>query len=158
MHATRIGTLLGAALAAVPAGWLFGRLVQAWTGAVPAVPWILPLLLVFMAVLLLFGARVARGWVEERRYDNRVDALLVARLAALAKAAAVFGAVVAGGYVGIGLLALNQLTFAVAQGRVVLAAAVTVTGAGVAAAALRLERSCQVPPDDTEGPEESDPS
>ncbi|MFW6203405.1 MAG: DUF3180 family protein [Actinomycetota bacterium] len=150
MHATRIGTLLGVALAAVPAGWLFGRLVQAWTGVVPAVPWVLPLLLLFMAILLLLGARVARGWIEERRYDNRMDALVVARLAALAKAAAVFGAAVTGGYLGMGLLALNELTFSAAQGRAVLSATVMVTGAGVAAAALRLERSCEVPPDESE--------
>lgn len=156
MHTTRVATLFGVALAAAPAGWLFGRLVQALTGTVPEVPWVLPVLLVFMAILLLFGARVARGWIEERRYDNRVDALLVARFAALAKAAALFGAVVAGGYVGIGLLALNQLAFSVAQGRAVLAAVVTVTGAGVAAAALRLERSCQVPPDESEDSEGSE--
>lgn len=150
MATTRVSTLLGIGLVGIPAGWLFGRLVQAATGAAPPVPWILVPLLVFMALLLLLGARVARGWINERRYDDRVDALLVARLLALGKAGAVFGAVVAGAYVGIGGFAVTQFIGAVGRDRALLAAAVALAAVGVAVAAVRLELACRVPRDESD--------
>jgi hypothetical protein len=152
VQATKVSTLLGIGLAAVPAGWLLGRIVQAATGALPSVPWVLAIVLVAMAVLLLIGARVARGWIEERRYDSRVDALVVARLLALGKAASVFGAVVAGVYLGIGGVVLNQLSGTAARDRALLAAAVALTSTAVAAAGMRLEFACRVPPEDDEDP------
>lgn len=159
MGPTRIGTLLGAGLVAAPLGWAFGLVAQAATGALPAVPWVLPLLLLFMAALLLIGARMVRGWVEERRYDRQVDALLVARLFALGKAAAVFGAVIGGVYIGFGLLAAVELPPPVRTGRVVLSGLVVAGGVVVALSALRLERACRVPHpdgDDPDGPDDPD--
>jgi hypothetical protein len=150
VQATKVSTLLGIGLAAVPAGWLLGRIVQAATGALPSVPWVLAIVLAAMAVLLLFGARVARGWIEERRYDSRVDALVVARLLALGKAASVFGAVVAGVYLGIAGVVLNQLSGTAARDRALLAAAVALTSIAVAVAGMRLELACRVPPEDDE--------
>jgi hypothetical protein len=152
---TRLGTLLGIGLAAIPAGWILGLLADAIGGGLPAVPWILVPLLVFMAVLIGGGARVVRGWVTERRYSERVDALLVARLLALAKAVAVFGAVVAGGYVGLGLLAFDRLSGTIARDRALLSGAVALGGLLVAVAAVRLERACEVPrpPEDDDAPE-----
>lgn len=150
MQPTKVTTLLGVGLAAAPAGWLFGRIVQELSGALPAIPWVFPVLLVFMAALLLAGTRVAKGWIAERRYDNRVDALLVARLLVLGKAAAVFGAVIAGAYVGLGLLVLNELAGSVARDRALVAAAVAVAAVSVAIAGFRLELGCRVPPDESE--------
>lgn len=150
MGTTRTSTLLGVGLAGIPAGWLFGRIVQAATGAAPPVPWVLPPLLLFMAVLLLVGARVAQGWIRERRYDNRVDALLVARLVALGKAGAVFGAAIAGGYVGVAVFAASQFLGPVARDRALLAVAVTLAAVGVAIAGIRLELACRVPPDESD--------
>ncbi|HEU4542034.1 MAG TPA: DUF3180 domain-containing protein [Jiangellaceae bacterium] len=150
MRATKISTLVGVGLIGIPVGWLFGRIVHASTGALPSVPWVLAIVLVVMAVLLLLGARVARGWINERRYDRRVDALVVARLFALGKAGSVFGAIVAGTYVGIGGVALYQLSGSVARDRALLAAAVALAGVAVAAAGFRLELACRVPPDESD--------
>ncbi|HEX6233958.1 MAG TPA: DUF3180 domain-containing protein [Jiangellaceae bacterium] len=150
MRATKISTLLGVGLAGLPAGWLFGRLVKASTGALPSVPWVLVIVLVVMAVLLLLGARVARGWIDERRYDTRVDALVVARLLALGKAASVFGAIVAGVYFGIAGVAVNQLSGTVARDRALLAVAVALASIAVAVAGFRLELACRVPPDESD--------
>lgn len=150
MRATKISTLLGVGLVGLPAGWLFGRLVKALTGALPSVPWVLVIVLVVMAVLLLLGARVARGWIDERRYDTRVDALVVARLLALGKAASVFGAIVAGVYVGIAGVVLNQLSGTVARDRALLAVAVALASIAVAVAGFRLELACRVPPDESD--------
>jgi Protein of unknown function (DUF3180) len=150
---TRVSALLGLALVGIPAGWLFGRIVQAFSGATPPVPWVIAVLLAFMAALLLIGARVARGWIRERRYDSRVDALLVARMLALGKAAAAFGAVVAGAYVGIGAFAASQLSGTLMRDRLLLAGAVVAAAVVVAIAGVRLEFACRVPPEEPDEPD-----
>jgi 4-hydroxybenzoate polyprenyltransferase len=142
-------------LAAIPVGWSVARVIDSVSGTLPPIPWILPLLLLFLAVLLFLGAYAVRGWVEERRYDRRLNALRIARLSALGKAAAVFGGFVVGAYLGIGLLALGSLAVPAGRNRSVLAALVIVAGVVIVVAALRLERACLVPPDedtsDTDG-------
>lgn len=143
-----MSTLLWVALAAVPVGWSVGTVVDAASGTLPPVPWILPLLLAFLAGLLFVGAYAVKGWVQERRYDRRLDALRVARLLALSKAAAVFGALVVGAYLGLVLLALGSLSVPVGRNRSVLGALVVVAAVVVVVAALRLERACLVPPDE----------
>jgi hypothetical protein len=145
---TRVSTLLWVALAAIPLGWSIGRIVDAVSGTLPPIPWILPFLLVFLAVLLFVAAAAVRGWVNERRYDRRLDALRIARLLALAKAAAVFGALVVGAYLGIAVLALGSLEVPAGRNRAVLAALVIAAGVVIVIAALRLERAGLVPPDD----------
>lgn len=153
MTTTRVSTLLGLALVGIPAGWLFSRVVQALSGALPPVPWVIALLLTFMAALLIIFARVAKGWIRERRYDSRVDALLVARMLALGKAAAAFGAVMAGVYIGIGAFAASQLVGTLMRDRLLLAGAVVLTAAAVAVAGVRLELACRVPPEEEDEPE-----
>jgi Protein of unknown function (DUF3180) len=147
---TRVSTLVWLALAAAPVGWSIGRVIDAASDALPPVPWILPLLLVFLAVVLFVGARTVRGWIEERRYDSRMDALRAARLLALGKAAAVFGALAAGAYVGLGVLAFDSIAVPAGRNRVVLSALVAVAAVVVSIAGLRLEKACMVPPDDDE--------
>jgi Protein of unknown function (DUF3180) len=150
---TRVSTLLWVALAAIPVGWSIGMVVDAVSNTLPPVPWILPLLLVFLALLLFVGAYAVRGWVQERRYDRRLDALRIARLLALGKAAAVFGALVVGVYVGIAVLALGSLEVPAGRNRALLSALVVVAAVVVVVAALRLERACLVPPPDDDSAE-----
>jgi hypothetical protein len=69
---------------------------------------------------------------------------------ALAKAGAVFGAAVAGAYLGLGVLALDFLSVPAGRNRVILSGLVVVAALVVAAAGIRLERACQVPPGDEE--------
>lgn len=137
--------MLWIGLAAAFAGWSLGLIALAVSGSLPAVLWILIPVLLFMVVLILVGVRVVRGWVRERSYDQFVDALTIARLLALAKALAVFGVVVAGGYVGLGLLAADRLTGTTARDRLLLALGIALCGMLVTFAALRLERACEVP-------------
>jgi hypothetical protein len=155
MRPTRVSTLAWVALAAIPVGWSVGMVVDAVSGTLPPIPWILPLLLMFLAALLFVSAYAVRGWVEQRRFDRRLDALRVARLLALGKAAAMFGALVVGAYLGIGVLALGSLSVPVGRNRALLSALVVLAGVVVVVAALRLERACLVPPDedtsDTDG-------
>ena len=148
MRPTRVGTLVWTGLAAVPVGWSVGRVVEAVSDALPPVPWILPLLLAFLAAVLFLGTRAVRGWIEERRFDGRMDALRVARMLALAKAGAVFGAAVAGAYLGLVVLALDSLSVPAGRNRVILSGLVVIAALVVSAAGIRLERACQVPPGD----------
>lgn len=148
MRPTRVSTLVWVALAAIPVGWSIAMVVDAVSGTLPPIPWILPLLLMFLAALMFVGAYAVRGWVEQRRFDRRLDALRVARLLALGKAAAMFGALVVGAYLGIGVLALGSLSVPVGRNRAVLSALVVLAGVVVIIAALRLERAGLVPPDE----------
>lgn len=150
MQPSRITTLVWSGLAAGLAGWTLGLIALALSDSLPAVLWVLVPVLLFMAVLIFVVARIVRAWVAERQYDEYVDALTVARLLALAKALAIFGVVVAGGYAGLGLLAADRLTGATARERLLLSLAVAVCGVVLTVAALRLEHACEVPhpPDD----------
>ncbi len=158
MTQTRIGSLIWAAVVAAPIGWSISVLVDAATGVLPVVPWVLPLLVLFLAIILAAAARAVRGWVSERRHDTRLDALRVARLLALAKAAEYFGAVLVGGYLGLGVRALADLAVPMGQNRALLSALVVVAAVILTVAAVRLERACRVPPPDEEPPDETRPA
>jgi hypothetical protein len=152
MGPTRLRVLLVVGLVAGAIGWLVGRILDAYSGAgQPRLSWLTAGLLLFVAVLLLIAARAAGGWVRERRYARTMNALAVARMVAVAKAAAVFGALVCGGYAGYGLFILQLLESSAGQRRAVIAGATALAGLIVMLAALRLERACRVPPRD--GPE-----
>ncbi|PSL02423.1 uncharacterized protein DUF3180 [Haloactinopolyspora alba] len=150
MHKTTIASLVWAALVAVPIGWSIARVIDAWSGALPPVPWVLPFLLLFLGAGMFAGARAVRQWVGERRYDRSIDALRVARAAALAKATGYFGAVVVGAYAGIGALALTMLHSPQGRDRSVLSAIVVGCAVVLTVAAIRLERACLVPPSDSD--------
>ncbi|HEU4491144.1 MAG TPA: DUF3180 domain-containing protein [Jiangellales bacterium] len=152
MRPTRVSLLLALVAAAVVVGWSIGRSVDAITGSLPVTPRITPALLAFLAVVLLVSARVVRGWVLERRYDRRMNALRVTRLLALAQAAAVTGALVAGGYAGVVLLYVQVQPAALGRERVVVAGLTALAGVAVSVSGLVLERACRVPPGEDEDP------
>lgn len=154
MSRTTLGTLGWVAAIAAPIGWSIGRIYDAAVGTLLPVPWVLPLLLVFLAVIAVAAAAVVRAWVAERRYDNRIDALRVARLLVLAKALEFFGAAVAGAYLGLVLLALDAMAVPMGRNRVLLGGIVVVAAVVLTVAAVRLERACIAPP----SPDEDDES
>ena len=152
MAPTQLRVLLVAGLVCAAAGWLLARSLDAYSSAgLPRLSWITTVLLVTVAVLLLIAARAVGGWVRERRFDRTMNALAVARMLAVAKAGAVFGAIVCGGYAGFGLFGLQLLDSPAGQRRVLLAGATAIAGLGIALASLRLERACRVPPRDGPG-------
>ncbi len=151
MGLTRIRVLVVVAVVGVVAGYLLGRVLDGFTSTgLPRISPVTPALFVLLAAGLLAAARVVNGWVKERRYDRRMDALTVARLLALAKAASVFGAFALGGYAGFGIVALDLMESDAGQRRVLLVAATCVGALATMLAALRLERACRVPPPDDE--------
>ena len=149
MRPTRVRTLLVAAAVAAGVGFVVAQSLDAFsTAGLPRLSWITVLLLAALVAFLLLAARAVRSFVGGRRHDARLDALSVARLVAVAKAGALLGALVCGGYAGFGAYALQLLDSSPGQRRVVVAAVTALLGVAVSASALVLERACQVPPDD----------
>lgn len=143
MRPTRASTLLLAFVAAAAVAWL---LIGRFYGDIPQLPALPLVTLVLLAVAEGVTARATRSRIERRPGTLPVEPLVVARLAALAKASSLGGALFGGLYAGVFLF--------VVQERDRLAAAthdLPVAGAGVVAcgllvaAALWLERACRIP-------------
>ena len=154
MRGTAIRYLvLGAAVVAVAAymvvGAFLGSISFHWSDLL--FPWIL-------AAVCSWAARRVRSAREDGhgigQDPSQMHPLTVARWLTVGTASAWLGALLAGGYLGVCAWLLPQwgrLAAAAQDGPIVVARAVT--GVGLAAAGVFLERSCQAPPGD-DGPEE----
>lgn len=129
-------------------GWLFPRLVSRLTGESPMISWAQPLTLVLVAAILGFLAWHTWRTVQQRgswlEVDHALNRLVLARACALA------GALVAGGYAGYAITWLGDASERADQWmtRAVIASLAAV---GVMATSLILERACRTP-GDPEGP------
>jgi len=126
-------------------GWLLRPVAERLQGTAPIVTWLQPLALLFVAAILGATARltwqalhVRREYLEPHRAVNRL---------VLARACALVGSLVAGGYAGYAVAWLGIDTD-LAQQRVWRSALGAVAGALVVGAALALERACRVRSDD----------
>jgi Protein of unknown function (DUF3180) len=146
---TRPGTLVVAAALAGLVGWL---LVSRYYGEVlPRLTFFPSVTLVGLAVGEGVTARITRSRIERRPGTEPVEPLVVARLAALAKASSLAGAMLGGGYLGILLWAFVERDWlAAAEDAIPAAAAGTITSALLVGAGLWLEHACRIPkrPDD----------
>jgi hypothetical protein len=148
-------------LVAVATGLLVLLMVQTAYGSLPQVPTLGPVSLVFLAVAEGVCAASIRARLAGRPGTRPIEPLAVAGLAALAKASALGGALVGGGYLGMFGYTVQHLSQRVASHDSV------ASGFGLAAsvllvfAALLLEKACRhpdVPPgDDNRPPQEWDP-
>ncbi|WP_165367522.1 DUF3180 domain-containing protein [Phytoactinopolyspora endophytica] len=150
MQKTKIATLVWVGLVAAPIGWSISRLIQDYSHELPPVPVLFPVLVALLAAVLFVGAYEVRGWVRERRHDRHLGPLRVARLLALAKAVELFGAAVAGAYVGLAILAMDHFSVPMGRDRFLMAGTVVGASALATVAAVVLERACVVPADDDE--------
>lgn len=148
---TRPSTLLLAALTGAVIGYGIGLVSDQLGYGLPRVSWVAIGLLLFLAVLLFVAARRARSWVSGDRPQQPGDALTLGRYVALAKAGAVFGAVMAGGYLGLAIAGLDRLSTDYGRDHVLWAAGGAVAAVVVTVAALGLERSLQLPHDGDTG-------
>jgi hypothetical protein len=155
------------ALGLAVASWL---LVRTWYGQLPQLDWWLPAPLVVLALAEALGARTLKARLTALRAARTrsgtrataasdvpvrpVEPMLVARLAVLAQASAYVGAVFLGVWSGV----LAHVGPAVgrlqtAAGDTVAALIGIVGSAALVAAALWLESTCRVPPEE-DGPSE----
>lgn len=132
------------------AAWLLVRSIEAVSGQPPQLPWVGPLVLLFVAALV-----AAMAWTTWRRIQLRRERMEPERavtLLAFGKASGLGGAAIAGGYLVFALLALGHLEAEAPQQRLVRGLVAALAGAGIAAAGLWLEQACKVP----EPPEDED--
>lgn len=156
MRPTRIATLLLVALVVGALAWAVLRVMESRSGGLPDIPLTAPATIAFLAAILAGFALSLRSRLRarrERRPDARpVDPLLAARLVVAAKASALVGAGLTGGYAGFLVLLLVELGNDDRRGLAARAAACVVAGIVLVIAALALERTCRVPGGDDPAP------
>jgi hypothetical protein len=133
-----------AALVTAAIAWLG---ISRFYGDLPTINWLAGLTLAGLAVVEGIAARNTKARVDHRPRAGPLQPLLVARLAVLAKASSLAGAIFAGAYGGVASWALAERgRLNVAQQNLAPSIASLVGALGLVAAALLLERACRVPP------------
>lgn len=145
LRPTAPGPLTAFAVLGLVLGWLLHPVAAGWRGTAPVVSWVQPLTLLLVAAIL-----GGTAWATYRAVHVRREQLLpyqaVNRLV-LARACALVGALVAGGYLGYAISWLGSADELADQrmGRSLFAA---VDGVLICVAALLLERACRVSSED----------
>lgn len=145
LQPTSAGSITVWAVAGLIFGWVLHPVAEHLRGTAPVVTWVPPLTLLLVAAILAWTA-----WVTYRAVQIRHEQLLphqaVNRLV-LARACALAGALVAGGYLGYAVSWLG-IDAELAQQRVGRSLVAAVAGVLICAGALLLERACRVRSDD----------
>lgn len=134
--------------AGVVAGRLFLTVIEAFDGTAPRVGW-------SAAVSLLIAAGVLGGfawntWQSLHKRRERMTSDHGIKMLALAKASALVGALVAGGYLGYALAFADAFDTSFGKERVIHSGLASVAGLLVMIAGLLLERALKVPEDKDE--------
>ena len=147
LRPTGPGPVTGMASAGLLLGWLLHPVAETVRGTAPVITWVQPLTLLLVAAILGWTA-----WVTYRTVHVRREQLLphqaVNRLV-LARACALVGALVAGGYLGYAVSWLG-IDADLAQQRVVRSVFAGAAGVLICVGGLLLERACRDPPADDE--------
>lgn len=121
-------------------------LVATYYGDLPALPWTSSAAIACLAVAEGVAARGTRQRIARRPGTTPVQPLVVARLVALAKASAIVGALLTGGWLGAFVYTFLERGRLVAADRDSLVSGLGVVAALLlVAAALWLEHSCRTP-------------
>jgi lysylphosphatidylglycerol synthetase-like protein (DUF2156 family) len=131
-------------VAGLVGGWLLHPVAERLGGSAPVVSWVQGAVLFFVAALLLLVARHTRRTQDggERLEPHRAVNRLV-----LARASALVGALVAGGYAGYAVSWLGDPA-QLADQRVLRSAVAALGGVAITITALLLERACRVRSDE----------
>jgi hypothetical protein len=145
LRTTGPGLLLGCLLTGLVAGWLVRPVAVALDATAPRVTWPPAVALALAAVILAAVAVSTRRTVQQRRAGLRAHQA-VNRLV-LAKASAIAGAFVAGGYLGYALTWVG-VAAELSDERIVRSLAAAAGALATMGAALLLERACRITDDD----------
>jgi small-conductance mechanosensitive channel len=142
LETTRAGPVAGFALTGLVLGWLVRPVSVGLDGTAPTVGWLPVLVLLFVVVVMGSLAWTTYRMIH-RRHERLEPHRAVNRLV-LAKASALAGALVAGGYFGYALSWLGHSEALLARGRVVHSVAAGVAAVLLVVGSLLLERACRV--------------
>ena len=148
MRPTRAWELV---LLAAVAGAVAYILTRAFYADVPSPPTFAPLWLLLLGLAEGYTAQLTRSRLAGRQGTKPINPLVVARLAALAKASSPVGALATGAYAGF-LAKVAMTSGPTAHDDTRTAIAGVVCGLALTAAALVLERVCRVKPPADEPP------
>ncbi len=148
MRATTAATLAATALAGALLGGLVPAGFQFFGAIAPSVAWSSVVVLAFLAALLL--ALAASTWSTVQRRRLRVEPQRAVALLLLAKASALAGALVAGGYTAFALTYLGQTEAALPRERLVHGLLAALAAVAMAVGGVLLERACRVPRSDVD--------
>jgi hypothetical protein len=124
-------------------GYAFVRISIAVHGYAPQIQWTSVVVLLAAAALILGLANSTyRTLHRERRW---IDPGRAVRFLLLAKASALVGAIVAGGYLGFAVNFVNQLDVHLPQERVIRSVCASLAAVLLVLGGLLLERACRVP-------------
>lgn len=130
------------------AGWLVVVTANAFDLVPPRIPWSAPIGLLVFAGLVGVLAYTTHQRLQVRR--ERIEPQRAVAFLVLGKASALAGALVAGGYLGFGLMFLADLAVSGPRDRVIRSAVAVVAGVALSVGGLLLERACKVPGIDDE--------
>jgi Protein of unknown function (DUF3180). len=155
LEPTRPLNLVVAAVASAVVAFLF---IRRYFGDLPDFTWFGGLTMGGLAAVEAVAAHNTRARIERRPRAGVLNPLLVARLAVLAKASSLAGAIFAGAYGGVAAWALAERDRLSVAERNLAPAVVGLVGAlALVAAALVLERACRVPKQPDEDDEDTPP-
>jgi high-affinity Fe2+/Pb2+ permease len=139
---TRAGTLVGFGLTGLVLGWLLRPVSIRVTGQAPLVGWT-PVLALLLVGLIL-GAVAWSTYRDVHRREILLEPHKAVNRLVLAKASALVGALVAGGYFGYALSWWRVSEAPLAQQRLVQSLVAGAAGVLIVAGSLLLERACRV--------------
>lgn len=138
--------LTAAAVVGLVGGWLLHPLSERIWATAPTVQWLPVLMLYFVAAILAGTAWATWRAVQVRR--ERVEPQRMVNRLVLARACALVGALMAGGYAGYAVSWLGVEAELAGQ-RLVRSLLAALAGVLIAASAVALERACRTPPEDS---------
>jgi len=141
--ATKLSRLLAVAIVSGVVGYALVPVFEALTTTAPRVEWPQLLTLAIIAVMLSVLAWTTYKTVHRDRV--RMPAERAVTVLMLAKASALVGAVVVGGYFGFGLNFVDRLDVELPRERAIRSLLAALIGVGIVISALLLERACRVP-------------
>ncbi|MBB3042734.1 DUF3180 family protein [Nocardioides sp. LMS-CY] len=147
LRPTSAATLTAWAVVGLVGGWLLRTLVVRSGGTPPIVTWAQPLALVLVAAIL--GTTAYLTWRTVHVHHELLQPHQAVNRLVLARACALVGALVAGGYLGYAVSWVGVGT-ELADQRVLRSLVAGLAGAAIVGTALLLERACRVRSDDEE--------
>lgn len=137
------GTVLLAVLVGAGTGWLLFAIPDRFGVPLPALPLLVTVTIVLLAVTCWLLAVRTHRQVQVRR--EPIEPGRAVRLLAFGKASVLTGALLAGGYLAVGLYSLQRWAADLPRERVISSLVATIAAVVLAAGGGFLERSCRIP-------------